>query len=318
VFLRPALKRPGATLRTHAQALAVSFDGKRATGVRYRDGDGAVREIVARREVILSSGTVNSAKLLQLSGIGPAKLLNDLEIPIVHTLEGVGENLRDHFSARIVARARNVLTINEYGRWPRLGLEMVKWLSGRPSVLAISPSLAYVHARSHPDVEDADIRILFTPGSYKEGRIYVLDDYPGMSCGAAQPRPESSGYVRIRSRDPAEPPRIQPNYLDAEADQRITLAGMRLVRRMLNGPEMARYFDRETLPGPEARTDDELLDFARRRGNTGYHLVGTCRMAPATNSLAVVDDRLRVHGVENLRVADASIMPKAADLIGNP
>ncbi len=153
------------------------------------------------------------------------------------------------------------------------------------------------------------MRILFTPGSYMEGKTYVLDDHPGMTCGAAQPRPESSGYVRAVSRDPADAPIVQPNYLAAETDRRITLAGLQLVRKLFNSPELATYFDRETLPGADVTSDDELLDFARRRGNTGYHLVGTCRMGPENDGRNVVDDNLRVHGVENLRVIDASIMP---------
>ena len=209
----------------------------------------------------------------------------------------------------MTARARNVRTINEYARWPRLPWEVVKWLRGKPSVLAICPTIAFVHGKSHPSLEESDLRILFTPGSYADGRVYVLDDYPGMTCGAAQPRPESSGYVRVVSRDPADAPIVQPNYLAAEADRRITLAGLRLARALLNRPELNAYFETETLPGAAVTTDDELLDFARRRGNTGYHLVGTCRMGPSTDQNAVVDDALRVHGVEGLRVIDASIMP---------
>ncbi|MDG2284529.1 MAG: GMC oxidoreductase, partial [Alphaproteobacteria bacterium] len=158
-------------------------------------------------------------------------------------------------------------------------------------------------------LEESDLRILFTPGSYQDGKTYVLDDYPGMTCGAAQPRPESTGYVRATSRDPAAPPTIQPNYLAAEADRRITLAGMRLARALLNSPALSPFFHSETLLGAEAESDDELLDFARRRGNTGYHLCGTAKMGPATDKMAVVDDELRVHGVQGLRVIDASIMP---------
>ncbi|NQV60133.1 MAG: GMC family oxidoreductase N-terminal domain-containing protein [Alphaproteobacteria bacterium] len=308
-FLRPALRRRSTSLRTGAHVVELVMDGRKATGVRYRDAGGGEHVVHARREVLLSAGAINSPKLLQLSGIGPAGLLNDLGVPMVAPLMGVGENLRDHYSVRMVARARNVLTINEYARWPRLPLEIAKWLSGKPSVLAICPTIAYVHGKSHPDLEESDLRILFTPGSYKDGRIYVLDDYPGMTCGAAQPRPESTGYVRARSRNPLDAPMVQPNYLAAETDRRITLAGLRLARELLNSPELAPYFDCETLPGPEVSSDDELLDFARRRGNTGYHLVGTCSMGQAADRGAVVDDELRVHGVQNLRVIDASVMP---------
>jgi choline dehydrogenase len=308
-FLRPALRRRTTSLRTGAQVVGLVIEGHKATGVRYRDGAGIEHVVHAQREVLLSAGTVNSPKLLQLSGIGPAGLLNEIGVPVRVPLAGVGENLRDHYSVRMVARARNTLTINEYARWPRLPLEFVKWLRGKPSVLALCPTIAFVHGKSRPDLDESDLRILFTPGSYKDGRIYVLDDYPGMTCGAAQPRPESTGYVRARSRDPYDTPLVQPNYLAAETDRRITVAGLRLARALLNRPELAPYFERETLPGAKVNSDDELLDFARQRGNTGYHLVGTCRMGPAADGRSVVDDELRVHGVENLRVIDASIMP---------
>jgi len=308
-YLRPAIARGRTELRTHAHVQALVFEGKRAVGVRYRDGHGDERLVRARREVIVSAGAVNSPKLLQISGLGPPQLLHELGVRLVKALPGVGENLRDHYSLRIVARARNVKSINQYGRWPRLPLEVAKWFLGRPSVLTLSPSVVYLHGKSHPGVEDSDLRILFTPGSYKEGMTYVLDDYPGMTCGAAQPRPESVGHVRARSRDPLVAPAVQPNYLEAEADQQVMLAGVRLVRQIFARPEFAQYFDEETLPGRKVHGDDELLDFARRRGNTGYHLCGTNKMGPVSDALAVVDDRLRVHGMERLRVVDASIMP---------
>ncbi len=308
-FLRPAMARQGVTVRHGAFVQRLTFRHKRATGVVYRDPTGAYHEIRARREVIVSSGAANSPKLLQLSGLGDPAHLGDLGVALVHALPGVGANLRDHYSVRLVARVKNTTTINELARWPRLPGEFAKWMLRKPSVLGLSPSIAYVHGKSYPELEDADLRILFTPGSYQEGKTYVLDEYPGMTCGAAQPRPESTGYVRAVSKDPGDAPTIQPNYLSAEVDQRITLAGVRLVRQIMRGKEMSHYLDHETLPGDQAQTDDELLDFARRNGNTGYHLVGTCRMGPVDDARSVVDDQLRVHGIEALRVVDASIMP---------
>ncbi|MGZ0188397.1 MAG: GMC family oxidoreductase, partial [Alphaproteobacteria bacterium] len=149
-FLRPALRRSSTELRTRAQVIEIVMEGRKATGVRYRNGDGIEHVVNARREVILSAGAVNSPKVLQLSGIGPADLLHDLDIPVVAGLDGVGENLRDHYSVRMTARAKDVLTINEYARWPRLPLEVLKWLRGKPSVLSNCPTIAFVHGRSHP------------------------------------------------------------------------------------------------------------------------------------------------------------------------
>jgi choline dehydrogenase len=308
-FLHPAIRRGGTELRIEAQALGIVFEGKRAAGVRYRQG-GRVRQANARREVIVCAGTINSPKLLQLSGIGPAPLLQQIGIPVLHHLPGVGENLRDHFTVRIAARARNTVTINELSRGWRLGWEVAKWLAGYPSILALSPSLVHVFWKSRPELTRGDIQVLFTPGSYKEGHAYVLDEFPGMSCGARQQRPESAGYVRARSADAHETPMVQPNYLAHPLDQQVLLAGLKYARGLMGTQAMAPYFVAETLPGPQVRSDDEWLDFARRRGSTAYHLVGTCMMGPSADPMAVVDAQLRVHGIENLRVVDASVIPR--------
>jgi choline dehydrogenase len=307
-FLLPAVAEGGIDLRTDAQAVAILFDGKRATGVRYRQG-GTDRIVTARREVVLSGGAINSPALLQRSGIGPAALLSGLGIPLVHDLPGVGENLRDHYAVRMVARAKG-LTINNYARPPRLWAEIAKWALGRPSILSLSPSLVHVFWKSDAALDAPDLQFTFTPASYKAGGIAgMLDSFPGMTCGAWQQRPESLGYVRIRSADPFEHPAIQPNYLAHENDRRVLLAGIKLARRLMTTPELAPFYDREELPGAEAQTDEALMQWAREQGSTVFHLIGACRMGPASDPTAVVDDRLRVRGIEGLRVADSSIMP---------
>jgi choline dehydrogenase len=264
----------------------------------------------ARREVILSAGTVNTARLLQVSGVGPVRLLQRLGVPVVHELSGVGENFRDHYATRFVVRANaGVETLNELARGWRLGAEIARWGLRRPSILATAPSHVHVFWKSDEALDAPDLQCVFTPGSYKEGKAYILDDYPGMSAGAWQHRPESTGWVRARSADVFEDPEIQPNYLSDPMDRRVHIGGMRLVRRMLSTPELAPFVERETLPGPAVQSDDELLDFARRNGTTTFHLIGTARMGPATDPTAVVDDRLLVHGMEGLRVADAAVMP---------
>ena len=186
-FLHPALKRPGVKLVTRARVIGLELDGRQVTGVRYLDAGGGEHIVGARRHVISSAGAVNSPRLLLLSGIGEPWHLDAIGVPVRHALAGVGENLRDHYSVRLCARARNVRTINECPRWPRLGLEVAKWLAGKPSMPALCPTIGFVHAKSHPGVEDSDLRILFTPGSYEEGKVYVLEDAPGMTCGGAQP-----------------------------------------------------------------------------------------------------------------------------------
>ncbi|MDA9433677.1 GMC family oxidoreductase [Bradyrhizobium sp. CCBAU 51627] len=310
-FLKPALSRSNLELRTNVRASEIVLDQRRAVAVRYlrRRGD-APNEVRARREVLLSTGTVNTARLLQVSGIGPAPALASLGVPLRHELNGVGANFRDHYAVRIVMKARpDVVTLNELSRGLRLGGQIARWAMGLPNILATSPSQVHVFWKSFEGLDAPDLQCVFTPGSYKQGAVYVLDDYPGVSAGAWPHRPQSTGYVRARSTDVFEDPVVQPNYLSDPQDRRATIGGLRLVRRLLSMPELAQYLQNETLPGPDVTTDDELLDYSYRNGTTCYHLIGTARMGPATDPDAVVDNELRVHGLDGLRIVDASIMP---------
>jgi choline dehydrogenase len=310
-YLKPAMKRPNLEVRTHAHATSILFDGRRAVGIRYNSGGqhGSAREVRAAREVILSGGAVNSPQLLQISGIGPARLLGELGIPLKHELAGVGENLRDHYAPRFVARVRNAETINELSHGPRLVGQVLKYALTRRGILSLNPTLVYVFWKSDEAVDNYDLQLTFTPASYKEGVQSTLDDFPGMTIASWQQRPDSTGWVRARSSDPFTAPSIQPNYLAAESDRRVLLAGMKLARRLLHSRALSKYFDREEFPGAQAQSDADLLEAAKKRGTTTFHLMGTCRMAPDSDPTAVVDDQLKVRGLEGLRVVDASIMP---------
>lgn len=311
VFLHPAMARGNVDVRCEAHVTKVLVDGNRAVGARYQNGRNApAREVRARREVIISAGATSSPKLLQLSGIGPGALLAKLGIPVTHDLPGVGENFQDHYAGRVVARVKDVKTINQYARPPLLWWEVTKWMLGKPSVLDLQPSLLYGFWKSSPGLENPDIQFISSPGSYKPGVVYVLDEFPAITCGFFQQRPLSVGYVRAVSQDPFELPTAQPNYLAEREDQQVLVAGFRMARRLLATPALARYFVAEQLPGKDVNSDDELLDFGRKTGTTIFHMVGTCKMGPATDRLAVVDSKLRVHGVDGLRVVDASVMPK--------
>ncbi|MFY0611531.1 MAG: GMC family oxidoreductase N-terminal domain-containing protein [Hyphomicrobiaceae bacterium] len=310
-FLRPARKRPNVDVRTSAQAAEIVFEGKRAVGVRYVQGGrrGVTNEIRAQREVVLCAGALNTPKLLQLSGIGPAAVLRDLALDVLLDLPGVGNNLKDHYGVRMVAHLQGVRTLNSMAQGLPLGLEIAKWLVGKPSVLSISPSLAHLFWKSAPELDAPDLEYVFTPASFREGVVGLLDKSPGMTLGVWQTRPESKGYVKVVSQDIFDHPEINPNYLAEAHDQRVLLRSMRLGRELLSTPPLQPFLTGRTNPSGDLQTDDELLDWARQNGITVYHMIGTARMGPDNDPQAVVDDELRVKGVDGLRVADASIMP---------
>jgi len=256
----------------------VLFEGRRAVGVEF-DREGKTETVHAARAVILSAGAVKSPQLLELSGVGAPELLRAQGIALRHALPGVGENLRDHYAPRFVARVKDIDTINELARGTRLAGQIAKWLFTRKGILALSPTLVYCFWHSNEATRTSDLQLTFTPASYLEGVQGQLEREPGMTVACWQQRPESSGYVRAQSADPFEAPVIQPNYLA------------------------------EDFPGPHVQSDDELMGAARERGTTTFHPAGTCRMGPVTEDKSVVDDQLRVHGLEGLRIVDASIMP---------
>lgn len=308
-FLRPVRNRPNLRVFTNAQVERILFSQRRATGISVVRPDGTRLAIAARREVIVSAGPVNSPKLLQISGVGPSALLSSIGVEPVAVLEGVGENLRDHWAARIVGRVKGVRTINRTATGLSLVGQAARWMLGQPSVLALSPSIIHLFWKSDPALSGPDLQMTFTPASYQEGVVGLLDSQDGMTCGVWQDRPESLGYVRARSSDVREAPEIQPNYLSNSIDRAAIIGGVKLAEQLLETAPMQPYFAGRVSPGKDVKSDDEIIDFVRAKGSTVFHLMGSCRMGPASDRRCVVDDRLRVHGTEGLRVIDSSIMP---------
>ncbi len=310
-FLRPAQKRGNVKVITNAHATRIILENKRAMGVAFNKGGrgGKPDQVMARREVILSGGTINSPQLLQLSGIGAPDFLKSLGIEVKHALPGVGENLRDHYAPRFTARVKNIKTLNERTKGLNLLGEIARWGLTRKGILSLSPTVIYCFWRSNPGIVNNDVQFTFTPASYKEGVQSELDDFPGMTIASWQQRPEASGYVRAVSADPFDKPVINPRYLEHETDRQTLIAAMKLARQMILTDPMKPYFDHWIYPAGDIQTDDEYLQVAKERGTTTFHPMGTCRMGPRTDPTAVVDDELRVYGIEGLRVVDASIMP---------
>jgi len=312
-YLHPAMGRPNLRVETRAQASRVLFEGKRAVGVEFVQ-HGVTRTARASAEVILAGGAINSPQLLQLSGVGPAGLLRAHCIEIVADLPGVGENLQDHFVVGETYRLKTgIVSVNEMVRGTRFLGEAVNYLLHRRGLLTLSAAHVGVFCKSRPDLAGPDIQFHILPATMDPDAIskqqrMVLEKEPGLTIAPCQLRPESRGTIRIRSADPAEHPAITPNYLSDPLDREVVVAGMKWGRRIAAQAELARYIDHEMLPGPDVQTDEQMLAFAREYGTTIYHPVGTCAMG--RHPLAVVDPQLRVHGVEGLRVVDASVMPK--------
>lgn len=293
-------------VETEAQATRLLFDGKRCTGVEFRQG-GRLRQLRAAREVIVSGGAVNSPHLLQLSGIGPAQHLQDLGLPVVQDTPGVGANLQDHYVSRVQHRVRDMLSTNQLAHGLRLAGEVARFFALGNGALTFGVTTAQVFARSREGLASPDLQLLFTPASYAAGQFGVLEKAPGMTCAICPVKPASRGTVMAQSPDPFARPAIKPNYLSARSDQELLAAGMRMVRAIFAQPAIAKYSVEEILPGAGIVSEADILAFNRQNGTTIYHPVGTCRMGE--DAASVVDSRLRLRGIGGLRVADASVMP---------
>lgn len=304
-YINPARRRTNLTVLTNASAEVLLFDGPRCLGVRYRH-KGADTLVFAAREVICSAGAVKSPQLLELSGIGRPEVLRAHGIPLRHGLTGVGENLRDHFAVRMGwSIERPGVSYNDRARGAGFVREALRYVLRGNGFLAqpVAPILAFL--RSRPELKAPDIQIHFLPYSYTADRR--LHARPGMTVMANQMRPESQGSVHVRSSRPSESPSIRFNFLRHPLDQRVTLDAVRVTRELLGRAPLDSLCGMEFKPGIDVDTDEEVLDWVRRSAESAYHPIGTCKMGQDTD--AVVDPRLRVHGFEGLRVADASIMP---------
>jgi choline dehydrogenase len=307
-YLRPASKRPNLQIITNALVRRVLFDGTRAVGVEFsRNAGNAIERVDAACEVILAAGAVGSPHLLQLSGVGDPEVLAKAGLPVHHALPGVGRNFQDHYIARMSCEVRDLETLNERGRGLAFVNELRRYVMTGTGMLTYSASLCAASVKVLEESATPDVQCVFAPASYKPGLIRKLDDKPGITGGPWQMRPLSRGYVLVRSPDPREPPTINPRYLAEDTDRRAIVGGLKFLRRLFAAPSLAKYIIAEKVPGPNVQTDDELLDYARQNGSTVYHASCSCMMG--NHAMSVVDSELRVHGLEGLRVIDASVMP---------
>ena len=305
-YLKPARDRANLRIETDAHTTGIILEGRRAVGVRYVQ-NGVMREARAAREVILSAGALQSPQLLQLSGIGPAALLQKHGVGVVHDLPGVGQNLQDHLQLRLMYKVSKPITTNDDLRTifsqAKIGLQ---WLLTRKGPLGIGINQGGLFTKILPGSETPDIQFHFgtLSADMAGGKPHP---WSGCTFSVCQLRPESRGSVEIKSTDPMEPPSMRPNYLEAETDRICAVESIKYARRLASTNALKPYLIEEHKPGADVRSDDEILDFAREYGATIFHPTGTCKMG--SDPMAVTDARLRVHGIGGLRVVDCSIMP---------
>ena len=312
-YLHPAMGRANLKVETRALATRVLFEGKRAVGVEFLQ-NGQRRTLRAGKEVVLAGGAVNSPQLLQLSGIGPGALLQQHGISVVQELKGVGENLQDHYVIATQYRLRpDIVSVNELTRGLRFAKETVKYAMLRKGLLTLSAAHIAAFCKSRPELAGPDIQFHILPATMDTQKLLVeqkmeLERQPGLTIAPCQLRPESRGHIRIKSPDATAYPSIFANYLSDPIDQQVAVAEIKWARKIAAQDALKPYIVSELLPGDPIQTDAEILEFARGAGTTIYHPVGTCQMGHGPN--AVVDPQLRVHGIEGLRVVDASVMPR--------
>ena len=305
-YLKPARRRPNLEVQTFAQATGLLFDGTRATGVTYRRGH-VEQRAHARAGVLLAAGALQSPQLLQLSGIGEPALLQRHGIAVRHALPGVGENLQDHLQIRLIYECTKPITTNDElnSLWGRLRIG-IQWMIKRSGPLAVGINQGGCFMRATPAATRPDIQfhVATLSADMAGGQVHP---FSGFTLSVCQLRPSSRGHVRIQSADPLQPPAMQPHYLSTDDDRAVAVAAVKAARAIASAPAMRPYVKREVKPGPEAVDDAALLEFCRNAGATIFHPSGTCRMGD--DAMAVVDARLRVRGLEGLRVVDCSVMP---------
>lgn len=308
-YLKPARGRENLDVRTDAAVERIEIEGGRATGVTYRQA-GATHRVAARAEVILASGAIGSPHLLQVSGVGPGAVIRDFGGDVVHDLPGVGANLQDHFQVRMIYRCPRPVTLNDDAR-SLFGLARIAaaYAFGRRGPMSVGAAQVGVFTRSRPDLETPDIQVHMFPLSTDRPGLGLrsLHDFPGFTACVCQLRAESRGRIEARSPDASVPPAIAPNFLDAAADRQAIVSGVKIARRIADAPALEPYIAEEVSPGASAASNTDILEAARRTGVTIFHPAGTCAMGNSRD--AVVDARLKVRGIEALRVVDASIMP---------
>ena len=306
-YLNPVKSRSNLTIEIRALTHRVLLEGKRAVGIEYSQ-NGALHRAKAKKEVLLCGGAINSPQILQLSGIGPGNLLQSLGIEVKHGLPGVGENLQDHIGGRIINRCVDgTVTMNEiYHNWLRRLYAGAEWILAGKGPLMTGAGPIGLFAKTRPELESPDVQYQFLAGSApKTGE--PMHRFPGCTMIAIPCRPESRGWLRIQSADPTQAPAMQPNYLSTQGDRDTIVRGMRISRAVFATASMQRYCKEEVFPGPQARTDEDLLNHVRETAGTTFHQTSTCMMGPGPKS--VVDIDLKVKGLDGLRVIDASIMP---------